>query len=145
MAWITSGRLSSSRSLLPLIRNGAELNFLRLLPAKSRQSTLDSWYEQGGQLKLLLAYTSLDTQTPSRLMLEPGDSKQTLARQLLTRLAPINAAPDPLNRCLGTHCYRADQPLPLQQAEQALSGLKQPHGRRLASRRPVTGGDVAAH
>jgi len=124
-----------TRLYFDLIRNGAELNFLRLLPAKSRQSILDSWYEQGGQLKLLLAYTSLDTQTPSKLMLEPGDPKQTLARQLLTRLAPINAAPDPLNRCLGTHCYRADQPLPLQQAEQALSRLSN----RMAAGLPVVG------
>lgn len=124
-----------TRLYFDLIRNGAELNFLRLLPAKSRQSILDSWYEQGGQLKLLLAYTSLDTQTPSRLMLEPGDSKQALARQLLTRLAPINAAPDPLNRCLGTHCYRADQPVPLQQAEQALSRLSN----RMAAGLPVVG------
>ncbi|HBZ98383.1 MAG TPA: hypothetical protein DEO97_03295, partial [Pseudomonas sp.] len=43
-----------------LIRNGAELNFLRLLPPASRQAILDDWYEKSGQLKLLLAYTSVD-------------------------------------------------------------------------------------
>src|SRR5690606_27861494 len=122
-----------TRLYFDLIRNGAELNFLRLLPAASRQAILDSWYEQGGQLKLLLAYTSIDTQTPSKLDLPRVNPKQTLARQLLTRFAPINAAPDPINRCQGTHCYRADQPVPLQQAEQALSRLT----KRMAAGLPV--------
>ncbi|MCW3148051.1 fatty acid cis/trans isomerase [Stutzerimonas stutzeri] len=122
-----------TRLYFDLIRNGAELNFLRLLPAASRQVILDSWYEQGGQLKLLLAYTSIDTQTPSKLDLPRVNPKQTLARQLLTRFAPINAAPDPINRCQGTHCYRADQPVPLQQAEQALSRLTN----RMAAGLPV--------
>lgn len=124
-----------TRLYFDLIRNGAELNFLRLLPAASRQAILNSWYEKGGQLKLLLAYTSLDTQTPSRIVVERGDAKQSLARQLLTRLAPINATPDPLNRCQGTHCYRPDQPQALQQAEQALSRLIN----RIAAGLPVVG------
>ncbi|MCQ4261653.1 peptidylprolyl isomerase [Stutzerimonas stutzeri] len=112
-----------TRLYFDLIRNGAELNFLRLLPAPSRQVILDSWYEKGGQLKLLLAYTSIDNSTPSLLALNKADPKGAFAGQMLARYAGINAAPDPINRCQGTRCYRAEQPLALQKAEQALSRL----------------------
>ena len=112
-----------TRLYFDLIRNGAELNFLRLLPAPSRQVILDSWYEKGGQLKLLLAYTSIDNSTPSLLALNKADPKGAFAGQMLARYAGINAAADPINRCQGTRCYRAEQPLALQKVEQALSRL----------------------
>ncbi|MBK3867260.1 peptidylprolyl isomerase [Pseudomonas stutzeri] len=112
-----------TRLYFDLIRNGAELNFLRLLPADSRQAILDDWYEQSGQLKLLLAYTSIDRSTPSLLQLGKADPKRAFAGQMLERFAGINAAPDPINRCQGSRCYRPEQPAALQRAEQALSRL----------------------
>ncbi len=112
-----------TRLYFDLIRNGAELNFLRLLPASSRQGILNGWYEKGGQLKLLLAYTSIDATTPSLLDLGKADAKRAFARQLLAGYAGINATPDPINRCQGSHCFRAGQPALLQRAEQALSRL----------------------
>lgn len=112
-----------TRLYFDLIRNGAELNFLRLLPANSRQAILDDWYEKGGQLKLLLAYTAIDRLTPSLVALSKADPKRDFAQRLLVRHAAINAAPDPINRCHGTHCYREDQPVELQRVEQALARL----------------------
>ncbi len=112
-----------TRLYFDLIRNGAELNFLRLLPANSRQAILDDWYEKGGQLKLLLAYTAIDRSTPSLVALSKADPKRDFAQRLLVRYAAINAAPDPINRCQGTHCYREDQSVELQRVEQALARL----------------------
>ncbi|MCD1638324.1 fatty acid cis/trans isomerase [Pseudomonas stutzeri] len=112
-----------TRLYFDLIRNGAELNFLRLLPANSRQAILDDWYEKGGQLKLLLAYTAIDSSTSSLVALSKADPKRDFAQRLLVRHAAINAAPDPINRCHGTHCYREDQPVELQRVEQALARL----------------------
>jgi len=112
-----------TRLYFDLIRNGAELNFLRLLPANSRQAILDDWYEKGGQLKLLLAYTAIDRSTSSLVALSKADPKRDFAQRLLMRHAAINAAPDPINRCHGTHCYREDQPVELQRVEQALARL----------------------
>ena len=112
-----------TRLYFDLIRNGAELNFLRLLPANSRQAILDDWYEKGGQLKLLLAYTAIDSSTSSLVALSVADPKRDFAQRLLVRHAAINAAPDPINRCHGTHCYREDQPVELQRVEQALARL----------------------
>ena len=110
-----------TRLYFDLIRNGAELNFLRLLPPASRQAILDDWYEKSGQLKLLLA-TSVDRATPHSLRWTVA-IPSAFARQLLARHAGINAAPDPINRCQGTHCYRDHQPAELQRVEQALSRL----------------------
>ncbi len=112
-----------SRLYFDLIRNGAELNFLRLLPAGSRQAILDNWYDKSGQLKLWLAYTKIDTATPSALKLERNTPKKSFAWQLLERHAAINASPDPINRCRTSHCYREGQSTARQASEQALSRL----------------------
>jgi hypothetical protein len=115
---------AQTRLYFDLIRNGAELNFLRLLPVETRQALLNSWYENSGKLKLWLTYTGIDTQTKSRLALPASqDAKQAFADQLLQRLADINARTDPINRCSGRHCYRPDIAQPLHAVEQALSRL----------------------
>jgi len=112
-----------TRLYFDLIRNGAELNFLRLLPADSRQAMLDDWYDKSGQLKLWLAYTKIDTATPTALELEHDTPKKSFAWQLLERHAAINASPDPINRCRTSHCYRDGQSAARQASEQALSRL----------------------
>ncbi|QUE74126.1 fatty acid cis/trans isomerase [Stutzerimonas stutzeri] len=122
-----------TRLYFDLIRNGAELNFLRLLPAGSRQTILDDWYENSGKLKLWLAYTNIDNETPSALALETPKPKERFVAQLLERHAAIDAAADPMNRCTSGHCYRSKAPAPLQAAEQALSRLSN----RIAAGLPV--------
>lgn len=111
-----------TRLYFDLIRNGAELNFLRMLPPDSRQAILDDWYEGSGQLKLWLAYTRIDTATPSELQLQL-DPLKSFAWQLLHRSESINAAPDPINRCHSSHCYRPEQSASRQASEQTLSRL----------------------
>ncbi|WP_349573330.1 fatty acid cis/trans isomerase [Azotobacter salinestris] len=112
-----------TRLYFDLIRNGAEQNFLRLLPADSRQAILDSWYENSGQLKLWLAYTEIDGQTPSALGLPQQQPIRSFAELLLERHMAINARPDPINRCRSAHCHRPGVARELQYAEQALSRL----------------------
>ena len=115
---------AQTRLYFDLIRNGAELNFLRLLPADSRQALLDSWYEGGGQLKLWLTYTGVDTRTPSGLGLSEDAALPAFAFGLFERFASVNAVPeDSLNRCVAGACVRAEAPPALRDAEQALSRL----------------------
>ena len=115
---------AQTRLYFDLIRNGAELNFLRLLPADSRQALLDSWYEGGGQLKLWLTYTGVDTRTPSGLGLADDAALPAFASGLFERFASVNAVPeDRLNRCVAGACARAEAPPALRDAEQALSRL----------------------
>ncbi|MBC9250344.1 peptidylprolyl isomerase [Pseudomonas alcaligenes] len=119
----TVSHQAQTRLYFDLIRNGAELNFLRLLPPESRQAYLDDWYQNSGQLKMWLSYTEADLDTPTGLQLAGGDAKGAFAEALLSRYADLNARPDPLNRCHGAHCYRKGLEPQLRSAEQALSRL----------------------
>ncbi|WP_457787299.1 fatty acid cis/trans isomerase [Pseudomonas sp. PL-6] len=114
---------AQTRLYFDLIRNGAEVNFLRLLPAQARKGYLDDWYQNSGKLKMWLDYTAVDHRTPSALALDGGDPKRQFAEQLLQRLAKLNARPDPINRCTGARCYREGLAAELQHAEQALARL----------------------
>lgn len=114
---------AQTRLYFDLIRNGAEVNFLRLLPASSRQGYLDDWYQNSGKLKMWLDYTAIDKRSPSGLVLGDKDPKRSFAEGLLARYAGINARPDPINRCSSAQCYRDNLPVELQDAEQSLSRL----------------------
>ncbi|MNQ70248.1 Fatty acid cis/trans isomerase (CTI) [compost metagenome] len=114
---------AQTRLYFDLIRNGAEVNFLRLMPAESRAALLGDWYQNSGKVKMWLDYQSIDKDTPSGLALTEGDPKRAFAQELLQRYAGIDARPDPINRCTGARCFRPRIAPELQQAEQALSRL----------------------
>jgi len=114
---------AQTRLYFDLIRNGAEVNFLRLMPANSRDDYLDDWYQNGGKVKLWLDYQKIDDDTPTALKLDKKDPKRDFANQLLARYGDLNARPDPINRCEGAYCARQNLEPELQDAEQALSRL----------------------
>ncbi|WP_422595325.1 fatty acid cis/trans isomerase [Pseudomonas sp.] len=114
---------AQTRLYFDLIRNGAEQNFLRLMPADSRQAMLNDWYQDSGRLKLWLSYPPLDTDTETALQLDPQRPKQSFATALLARYGSLNARPDPINRCSNGHCYRPAISPELQAVEQQLSRL----------------------
>ncbi|TWH76839.1 fatty acid cis/trans isomerase CTI [Azomonas agilis] len=114
---------AQTRLHFDLLRNGAEKNFLRLMPKEQRQSLLDDWYQGSGQLRVWLDYPALDVTTPTGLALSKADARQEFALLLLERLSAINAAPDPINRCVQGNCHRPDLPPDLAKAEQGLARL----------------------
>lgn len=114
---------AQTRLYFDLIRNGAEVNFLRLMPANARDALLDDWYQNSGKIKLWLDYQSIDNDTPTALKLDKKDPKRDFAQQLLVRYGDLNARPDPINRCAGAYCSRPDIAPVFQDAEQALSRL----------------------
>ncbi|KAF2411414.1 Fatty acid cis/trans isomerase (CTI) [Pseudomonas antarctica] len=114
---------AQTRLYFDLIRNGAEQNFLRLMPADTRDDFMDDWYQNSGKLKLWLDYEAIDDDKPSGLHLDEKDPKRDFANQLLTRYGNLNASPDPINRCTGAYCSRDGIEPALQDAEQALSRL----------------------
>ncbi|PWB37236.1 peptidylprolyl isomerase [Pseudomonas sp. NDM] len=114
---------AQTRLYFDLIRNGAEQNFLRLMPADSREDYLNDWYQDGGQFKMWLDYEAIDDDKPTALKLDEKDPKRDFALQLLTRYGDLNARPDPINRCDGAYCSRPNIDPALQNAEQALSRL----------------------
>ncbi|WP_285409232.1 fatty acid cis/trans isomerase [Pseudomonas sp. FR229a] len=114
---------AQTRLYFDLIRNGAEQNFLRLMPADAREDYLNDWYQDGGQFKMWLDYEAIDDDKPTALKLDEKDPKRDFALQLLTRYGDLNARPDPINRCDGAYCSRPNIDPALQNAEQALSRL----------------------
>ncbi|SEB82589.1 Fatty acid cis/trans isomerase (CTI) [Pseudomonas saponiphila] len=114
---------AQTRLYFDLIRNGAEQNFLRLMPAGTREDFLDDWYQNSGKFKMWLDYESIDDGKRSALKLDLKDPKKDFANQLLARYGELNAKPDPINRCDGAYCSRPNIDPALQDAEQALSRL----------------------
>lgn len=112
-----------TRLYFDLIRNGAEVNFLRLMPADTRDALLGDWYENGGKVKMWLDYQSIDNSTPSGLKLSEKDPKRDFALKLVERAGTLNAAPDPINRCSGAYCSRTGISDSFTQVEQSLSEL----------------------
>jgi hypothetical protein len=70
---------AQTRLYFDFIRNGAEMNSLRLMPADSRQALLDDWYQDSGRLKLWLSYPELDSDTKTGLKLDPAKPKKFLS------------------------------------------------------------------
>ena len=114
---------AQTRLYFDLIRNGAEQNFLRLMPANSRDDFLGDWYQNSGKVKLWMDYESIDDDKPTGLKLDEKDPKRDFANQLLARFGDLNASPDPINRCVGAFCSRPGLDPVLRDAEQALSRL----------------------
>ena len=113
-----------TRLYFDLIRNGSEHNFLRLLPPGERKITLNDWYRGMGRLKSHVTYAPLDDSTPSAEDFATDAPKQELGLRLMERFANINVmAEDPLNRCDGDDCGRADQPAWIQEVDTQLSFL----------------------
>lgn len=113
-----------TRLYFDLIRNGAEQNFLRLLPADQRAAVLADWYRGMGKLKLDITYQDQDTRAPSAERYLTDMPTQEFALRLLTHTQGTNAQPeDLLNRCQPPQCGRRDVPAWVQRADQALASL----------------------
>ncbi|SFP84839.1 Fatty acid cis/trans isomerase (CTI) [Geopseudomonas sagittaria] len=114
---------AQTRLYFDLIRNGAEQNFLRLMPPAQRQAILGDWYQYSGKLRLWLDYEGIDRHTPSGLRLPADHPKAAFAERLLERYGTLNARPDPLNRCRDGRCFRPAAIPALQRIDQRLSSL----------------------
>lgn len=114
---------AQTRLYFDLIRNGAEVNFLRLMPADLRGDILSDWYQNSGKVKMWMDYEDIDTDTPSALTLDPKDPKRDFGLKLVQRTGSLNASPDPINRCQGAYCSLPGSTEQLRDVEQALSRL----------------------
>ncbi|SIS94125.1 fatty acid cis/trans isomerase [Neptunomonas antarctica] len=90
---------TQTRLYFDLIRNGAETNFLRFIPAASRQALYDSWYQSSAIIKTEIAYHELDVKTPSNIPYSRNQPKHELLETLLDKYPALNGGDDPINRC----------------------------------------------
>ncbi len=114
---------AQTRLYFDLIRNGSEVNFLRLMPREVRDGVLKDWYQRSGKVKLWLNYTKIDHGTKSALGLPTEKSVNVFAERALQRFADINARVDPINRCSGAYCHREGLSREAAAVEQTLSRL----------------------
>nr|WP_320166927.1 fatty acid cis/trans isomerase [uncultured Methylophaga sp.] len=113
-----------TRLYFDLIRNGAEHNFLRLLPRDKRKSVLNDWYQGMGAVKTYFTYAPLDIDIRTEETFSSDDTKNELANRLLTQFSQVNAAEnDPINRCQNQQCFRMSQTDWKQKADSWLSRL----------------------
>ena len=114
---------AQTRLYFDLIRNGAEVNFLRLMPPAVREDLLDDWYQKSGKVKLWLDYTKIDDDTKSALGLPHDNTLRVFSQEILERFAKVNARPDPINRCRSAHCNRPGLSREAANVEHVLSRL----------------------
>lgn len=110
---------AKTRLYFDLIRNGAEANLLRFLPAEQRNPLLHRWYDNSARIKLFTSYADVDEKTPSQITVNPSRPLADLSQQVLAALTPVAGPNDILNRCRQTGCSRYSklrQPKPQQEA-----------------------------
>lgn len=113
-----------TRLYFDLIRNGAEQNFLRLMPPNERLPLLHEWYQKLGKVKLAISYEDIDTAFPTNENFVSSYPKEELAVRALDKFAGINAMEhDAINRCEGSHCGRTNSPTWVKNADRALATI----------------------
>jgi len=122
---------AQTRLYFDLIRNGAEQNALRFLPSGARETILKDWYQKTGQLKLLISYQDVDTEVPTAIDYRTTTPMNEFNAGLLREFGALNARPDPINRCDGDDCSRADASALERAVEQALSPIASQPAARL--------------
>lgn len=93
---------AQTRLYFDLIRNGSETNFLRFMPANSREKIYADWYQSSAKLKTKIAYHALDSDTPSGIVYHSDNPKQELLQTLLNQYPALTGNDDLINRC--DHC-----------------------------------------
>ncbi|MFD1008379.1 fatty acid cis/trans isomerase [Oceanisphaera ostreae] len=95
---------AQTRLYFDLIRNGAEANLLRFLPAGQRNTLLHRWYDNSGVIKLFTSYSDVDETTPSRIQTDAKRPLADFSQQVLSELALVAGPKDLLNRCQQIDC-----------------------------------------
>lgn len=108
----TAGHQIASRTYMDILRQDAEDNFLRFMPAMHRQSIYDSWYIGKNGLRTAEALFSIGHET--QIKYRTTDYKREFFDQVSQRLGKAAGATDTINRCQQELCIRKNT-TPLQQ------------------------------
>lgn len=86
----TAGHQLASRTYMDILRQDAEANFLRFMPAKQRELIYDSWYQGVSSFRAA------------------EDYKKEFFQQIMRRMGKAAGDPDLINRCQHDNCARED-------------------------------------
>jgi hypothetical protein len=90
---------AQTRLYFDLIRNGSELNFLRLLPADSRSDLYESWYQSAAKIKTEISYHPLDKKSPTAIKFNSTKPYNELLEIFLNQYPQLTKKQDKINRC----------------------------------------------
>ena len=130
---------AQTRLYFDLIRNGAEHNFLRFVPAQARKALYEQWYQGHALLKDRIAYADVSLDTPVAIRYTEEDTRSNPAvmaaftRQLMARADTVDSGPDTLNRCPQNTCQRPE----LSDQQRHIDQLLRPLGQGTAANVPV--------
>jgi hypothetical protein len=127
----TAGHQIASRTYMDILRQDAEDNFLRFMPAMQRQTMYDSWYVGSDSLRTAKPLFSIEH--PSEVNYQTTAYKREFFDQVRQRLGNAAGAVDSINRCQQTVCTRADTTPVQQQMDSILRNLAKLQGGKLGA------------
>jgi hypothetical protein len=108
----SAGHLVASRTYMDILRQGAEDNFLRFMPAMERRSIYNSWYLGSNGIRAADALFNINHET--QVKYRTTKYKKEFFDQVRSRLGGAAGEVDIINRCTQDLCVRANA-TPLQQ------------------------------
>jgi hypothetical protein len=127
----TTGHQLASRTYMDILRQDAEDNFLRFMPAMQRQNIYNSWYIGSDGLRIADALFSIEH--PSEINYQTTAYKREFFDQVRQRLGKAAGAIDSINRCPQNTCVRDNTTAIQQQADSSLRNLAQLKGGQLGA------------
>ena len=125
----SAGLQIASRTYMDLLRQDAEDNFLRLMPAMERQTIWNSWYP--GFSSLRTAPPLLSISHPSEVNYKTTDYKKEFFDQIRQKMGKAAGPVDTINRCQQTVCIRTNTTPVQQQADSEMRKLAKLKGHDL--------------
>jgi len=127
----SAGLQIASRTYMDLLRQDAEDNFLRLMPAMERQAIWNSWYPGFNSLRTARPQLSLDH--PSEVKFLTTDYKKEFFDQLRQKMGKAAGNVDTINRCQQDVCIRANTTPVQQMADSEMRKLAKLKGHELGA------------
>ena len=130
----SAGLQIASRTYMDLLRQDAEDNFLRFMPAMERQTIWNNWYPGFDSLRTAPPLLSIDHETEVKFL--TTDYKKEFFDQIRQKMGKAAGDPDPINRCQDTVCIRANTTPVQQQVDNELRKLANLKGHELLGALP---------
>ena len=127
----TAGHQLASRTYMDILRQDAEANFLRFMPAKQRKAIYDSWYQGMSSLRAVDPLFSIGHET--HVKYQTADYKKEFFEQIMQRLGKSAGPVDTINRCQQEHCIRPDTTRVQQEVDSQIRKLAKLKGLELGA------------
>ena len=127
----SAGLQIASRTYMDLLRQDAEDNFLRFMPAMERRTIWNSWYPGFDSLRTAPPLLSIDH--PSEVKFLTTDYKKEFFDQLRQKMGKAAGEVDTINRCQQAVCVRANTTPVQQQADNEMRKLAKLKGQELGA------------